>query len=155
MSVDGRTDPYLGYRFLVEVDSIIVGGFSEVSGLTVEVETERYEEGGVNTFSHQFPTRLTSPNLVLGRGLTDDRSFWEWLQDAAADTPIPLAMSDLRRNVRIVLLDTEGRESWGWEARAAFPVRWEGPELGADQGAVAIESLELAHRGLSVMGGLP
>jgi phage tail-like protein len=155
MSVGERTDPYLGYRFLVEADSIIVGGFSEVSGLSVEMETEEYREGGVNTFTHQFPTRLTHPNLVLRRGLTDDRSFFEWMQDAAADTPIPLAMADLRRNVRVVLLDSEGRESWGWEVRNAFPTRWEGPELGADQGAVAIETLELAHEGISAMEGLP
>ena len=43
----------------------------------------------------------------------------------------------------------------GWEIREAMPVRWAGPELTADEGAVAIETLELAHHGLSTVQGLP
>jgi len=35
-----RIDPYLGFSFLVEVEDLIVGGFSEVSGLQVETEVQ-------------------------------------------------------------------------------------------------------------------
>ncbi len=40
MSVGDRQDPYLGCRFLVEIEGLIVAGFSELSGLQVEVGTE-------------------------------------------------------------------------------------------------------------------
>ncbi|SFR65126.1 phage tail protein [Halogeometricum limi] len=155
MVLGERTDPYLGYRFLVEVDGLVVGGFSEVSGLTVEMETARYEEGGVNAFVHQFPTRLTHPNLVLKRGLTDDASFWQWMQDAVATSPVPLELATLRKNVRVVLLDAAGDESLGWEFLRAYPIKWVGPEFDAARGAVAIETLELVHEGISTMSGRP
>ncbi|WP_152042259.1 phage tail protein [Salinigranum salinum] len=139
-----RTDPYRGFRFHVEIDDLIVGGFSEVSGLEVEVRTEEYEEGGVNGFVHKLPTRVQHPNLVLERGLTDSTVFWDWIE---ATTSPPVT----RRNVRVLVLDSLGQETWGWECREALPVQWSGPTLQADQGTVALESLELVHRGISRM----
>lgn len=155
MAVGDRRDPYLGYRFLVEVDSLVVGGFSEVSGLAVRMKPRTYEEGGVNTYTHKLPTRYEHPNLVLKQGLTDAHELWDWMQEAVADVPVPTPRSSLRKNVRVLLQDGTGVESWGWEFRDAYPVSWEGPELRADQGTVAVETLELAHRGLSRMEGLP
>jgi phage tail-like protein len=51
--------------------------------------------------------------------------------------------------VYVVLLDQEGQETWRWSFQEAFPVKWMGPELKADGSTVAIESLELAHHGVS------
>ncbi len=149
----GRTDPYLGYRFLVEIDSLIVAGFSEVSGLEIRMEPETYQEGGVNEYVHKLPTRLDHSNLVLKRGLTDDASLLEWVRSAT--TGPPRTGSSSRRTVRVFLQDTTGRESWGWECREALPVRWAGPDLNATDGAVAIETVEFAHQGLSRVQGLP
>jgi len=154
MSVSERTDPYLGYRFLVEVDSLIVGGFSEVSGLEASVETESYQEGGVNAYTHTLPTRFEHENLVLTRGLTDATELWDWLQSVTNDPPRSEDASP-RRTVRVFLQDPTGQQSWGWECRDALPVTWTGPELDATDGEVAVETLELAHRGLSRIQGTP
>lgn len=154
MAPTDRTDPYPGYRFLVEVDGLIVGGFSAVSGLEVSVETETYHEGGVNAYAHTLPTRFEHEHLVLTRGLTDGPELFEWVQLATNDPPLP-AGARPRRTVRIFLQDREGRESWGWQARDALPVKWEGPQLDATDGAVAFETLELAHTGLTRIPGLP
>lgn len=148
----GRSDPYLDYRFLVEVDSLIVGGFSEVSGLSVSVQTKSYQEGGVNAYTHTLPTRFEHDPLVLKRGLVDDTEFWEWTQAAINDPP---GEGPSRRTVRVFLHDSIGQESWGWQCRDALPVQWTGPDLDASDGAVAIETIELAHRGLSRIDGLP
>lgn len=153
MAVDERNDPYLDYRFLVEVDSLIVGGFSTVSGLEASMEPESYEEGGVNAYTHQLPTRMEYENLVLERGLTDDTQLWSWFERVTNDPPRP--GEQRRKTVRIFLQDTTGAESWGWECREALPVRWAGPELNASEGSVAIEELEFAHHGLSRIQGLP
>ena len=40
------------FRFLVELDGLIVGGFSEVTGMKSEIEVKPYWEGGVNTHPH-------------------------------------------------------------------------------------------------------
>lgn len=132
----------------MEVDSLLVGGFTEVSGLGYELQTEEYEEGGVNGFTHQLPSRVSHENVTLQRGLTDATELFDWA-DATARGVID------RRNCRIFLANAAGEERWGWEVRGAFPVRWEGPDLQADSGDVAMESLELAHRGLSRIDGLP
>lgn len=153
MSASDRTDPYLDYRFLVEIDSLIVGGFTEVSGLEVSMEAESYEEGGVNAYTHQLPTRFEYENVELKRGLTDDPQLWQWMKRATNDPPTPEGLR--RKTVRIFLQDTTGTESVGWECREALPVRWAGPELAADSGSVAIETLELAHHGLSTVQGMP
>lgn len=145
---NGRTDPYQSFRFSVEIGSTIAAGFSSVSGLTVEVQTEEYSEGGVNSYQYAYTTGYRYPNLTLERGMTTSTKLLDWLS-AARDGSVE------RRNVRILLLDSTKQETWGWEARNALPVRWAGPELGADRGQVAIESLELTHQGLSRMQGMP
>ena len=78
MALGDRTDPFLNYRFGVEIEGLIVGGFSEASGLQVEVETEDYQEGGVNDYTHKLPKTLKHPNLVLKRRITDTDALWKW-----------------------------------------------------------------------------
>ena len=143
-----RSDPYGSFRFSVEIDSLIVGGFSEVTGLERELQTEEYNEGGVDGYTHEFPDRMTTPNLTLKRGLTDSDTFWSWIQDVKNGVVE-------RRNGRILVLDSLDEEVWGWAFHEAYPVRWTGPELRADQGAVAFETVELVHNGLSKIDGLP
>ena len=146
MSTGRRPDPYLGFRFAVEIDSLIVGGFAAVEGLEVEVDTEPYEEGGVNDYTHVLPSRTNHETITLRRGLTDADELWGWLRDTQHGRIE-------RRNGRVLVLDTTGEEAFGWEFVDAFPVRWRGPEFSADDGAVAIEVLELAHEGLHRHGG--
>ena len=40
------SDPYQVFSFLIEIDGLVVGGFSECSGLAVETEIFEYREGG-------------------------------------------------------------------------------------------------------------
>jgi len=36
MATDERTDPYRGYNFVLEIDKVPKGAFSEVGGLTAD-----------------------------------------------------------------------------------------------------------------------
>jgi phage tail-like protein len=138
-----RQDPYLAFNFLVEVEGLVVGGFSEVRGLQVEIEVKDYREGGLNDYIHKLagPTRYPS-NLVLKRGLTDIDSLWRWHQDVRQGKVE-------RRNGTVYLLDSRRLPLMWWDFKEAYPVKWVGPELRADSNAVAVETVELAHRGLS------
>jgi phage tail-like protein len=146
MAVGDRVDPYLSFHFLVEIEGLVIGGFNEVTGLTVEVEIEEYREGGLNAYIHKLagPTRYPN-NLVLKHGLTDSDTLWNWHQDVASG-------NIQRKNGSIILLDSAGEEQWRWNFADAYPVRWVGPDLRAGSAEVAIETLELVHRGLSVPG---
>lgn len=141
MTTGERVDPFFDFRFKVELDELIVGGFSQVQGLEMELGTEEYEEGGVNQYTHVLPTRVTYPNITLQRGITESEELWEWVTASLYGTA-------KRKNGRIILLDSTGEEMKGWEFLQGYPVRWEGPEFTADQGDVAIETLEIAHHGL-------
>ncbi len=138
-----RQDPYLPYNFLVELDGLIKGGFMEVAGLESEIKLESYEEGGQNDYIHQFPIRTTSPNLVLSKGLTDIRVLWEWYE-AVCQGNIQ------RRNGTIILRDHRGADVMWWNFKDAYPVKWSGPQFNSSATEVAVERIELVHRGITV-----
>ncbi len=142
MTTATRVDPYAGFRFLVEISGLVVGGFSEVSGLQAETETEEYREGGLNTYVYKLPKLTKYPNLVLKRGVTDSDVLWKWHQDVVAG-------KIERKGGSVILLDYAGNEKWRWNFTQAYPVKWAGPELKTDSNAVAVETLELAHHGLT------
>jgi phage tail-like protein len=141
---DREKDPYLSFRFVVEIDGIIVGGFSEVLGLQVEIDTEEYQEGGVNDHVHHLLKAAKYPRLVLKRGITNSDVLWKW-QKQIVDGAIT---KETRKTINIVLLDTEKNERWGWRCIDAYPVKWAGPDLNATGNNIAIESLELVHAGI-------
>lgn len=138
-----RSDPYAGMRFRVQLEGLEVGGFTEVTGLEAVVETTSYREGGENTFEHRLAGPVSYPrNVVLRRGLTDSADFFEWLDQIGLGVVV-------RRNLTLTLLGPDGEPALLWDCRQAFPVRWSGPDLHATNPVVAIETLELAHHGLS------
>ncbi|MFK7695883.1 phage tail protein [Paenibacillus sp. HJGM_3] len=145
MAVLLRNDPLLNFKFLVEIDGLVVGGFSEITGLQAETETEEYREGGVNGYAHKLPKTTKYPNLKLKRGLTYSDTLWKWYRDAAS--------GDVnRKSGSVLLLDYDGTEVWRWNFYQAYPVKWNGPELQAERGGVAFETIELAHNGFSKDG---
>lgn len=140
------TAPYLNYNFLVEIDDLVVAGFSEVSGLDVEVQVHEYREGGVNEYTHQLAGSVAYPgNIVLTRGIGDSTVLWDWQQNVVNG-------KIERRDGAIILLDIQGNEKWRWNFSAAYPVKWNGPQLQGISSDIAIESLELSHRGIHRSG---
>jgi len=139
----GRADPYLANRFSValELDGIHEANFAEVTGLVIETEVEERHEGGLNQYAHRLPKGSKIANIVLKRGLTDSDRLWNWHQQMVGGTVE-------KKDLSIVLLDSEGEERWRWNVTGAFPVKWTGPYLKADASAVAIETLELVHHGI-------
>jgi len=144
MAINSRNDPFMGFNFIVEIKGVTVGGFSEVTGLQVEVELQEYREGGLNEYIHKLagPTRYPS-NLILKHGITDKQELWAWHLDVRKGI-------FTRKNGAIILLNTSGTEVWRWNFVDAYPSRWSGPDLRANASEVAVETLELVHRGLSL-----
>lgn len=135
-----RQDPFRGFRYLVEMEGLVSGGFLRVKGLSREVRVESYREGGVNEYEHKLASNVTHPNLVLERGLALD-DLWKWAQ-SAADGRVQ------RRNLWIRLQDEANDKAWAWEVEQAIPVKWAASDLDATSPQVVMETLELAHHGL-------
>ena len=137
-----RRDPYLAFQFSVELNQHVVAGFSEVSGIALEIQVESFREGGLNRYERQLagPNKYPS-KLVLKHGLTDQDSLWSWYQDVL-DGKIH------RKALSILLLDSAGEEKKRWNFQDACPVKFTGPEFRAGTAAVAFETVELVHNGL-------
>lgn len=138
-----RNDPYAAFHFLVEIEGLLAGGFSEVSGLQVETEFHDYREGGLNEYIHKLPGPTRYPqNLVLKHGLTDIDTLWVWHQDGVHG-------KFKRRNLTIYLLSAAGIPAMYWNVLQAYPVKWAGPDLRAESATVAFEAIELVHQGIT------
>lgn len=141
MTTGIRLDPITAFRFIVLLDALPVAGFSECSGLQVQLDVHEYLEGGLNTHAHKLPTRAKLNNITLKRGIVD-RFMYNWFAD--------VVQGRLRyRSGSIIVQDESGLvPRVVWEFQRAFPIRWVGPDLNAQQSSVAVETVEMAHHGL-------
>lgn len=144
-----QDDPYAQYNFEVQVDDQPVAGFAEVSGITMQLETVQYREGGVDDHVHTLPGTFAHANLVLERGMTADVTFWEWIQEV-------MSGNVTRKNVVVTMKDGfQGASTWGWEFKRAYPTMWRGPDLVSTNRGMAIESIELTYERFSTISGMP
>ena len=135
-----RTDPFHVFRYVVEIESLIVGGFSRIKGITRETKIETYREGGVNDYEHKLASLTSYGNLTLERGLVLT-TLWDWHEEVVAG-------NITRRKISIGLRDKSDQTAWLWQVDGAYPVKWSVSDLDAASSQVAVESIEFAHHGL-------
>ncbi len=138
--------PFTG-KFIFNVGGLEIGSFSEVSGLSVEVEVEEVQEGGQNHFVHKLPGRMSWPPLVLKRGVADSDNLFEWFAETSGEGFSGQGDKLERREGEVVLLDYAGEPARRWQFIDAFPTRWSGPTFAAGSTDVALEELEIVHHG--------
>jgi len=137
---DSTTDPAVSVCFTVTVDGETLGYFSSCEGLGAEVVMEQREEGGVNGFVWQLPSRIKYTNVKLTRAVgKDSHKITEWL--------IGFASEVTRKTACITAMTGDRQVVASWSLDGVMPVRWSGPSLNLDSPKVAMETLELAHHG--------
>ncbi len=144
-----RADPSPSFRFRVSIMGLeSVARFTECSGLELEQEVLEYKEGGLNSRVHRLPGRYKFSNVTLKRGIaTDGSDLWKWIKGniAASDQGTVVA-----HDVTVTLLELDGRTPLRtWTFSQAYPIKWSATALSAEQNAIAIETLALAHNGVS------
>lgn len=135
-----RNDPYGAFNFEVQIDDIIVAGFSEVSGLRIETEVYPIKEGGMNYFEHKLPKSTKFSDITFKRGITD-WDLYNWYLDVIYGNII-------RKNGSIILRDQEKNELLRWDFYEAYPIKWEGSTFSSSGNSIATETLVLTHHGL-------
>ncbi len=138
------TYPIPAFHFKVEWKGKNVG-FSEVSGLTQEVQLIEYRDGNSPDYSTiKMPGLRKFSNITLKRGIAKgDNDFFTWLNTVKLNTVE-------RRDLTISLLNENHEPVMVWKAHNCFPVKVEGPGLKASGNEVAIESIEVAHEGVTI-----
>lgn len=141
--------PYGAFKFLVstgnEDPSDIKAGFSEISGLSMEVQVIDYRAGN---FHNDSPVRLPGLTkyapVTLKRGLIGSLDLHEWITRSAQ------ALPDSRRDVTIHLLNEAHDPAFTWKLRNAWVSKYTFGDLNASTSEIAIEAIEIVHEGLSV-----
>jgi phage tail-like protein len=142
-----RQDPLPAFSFAVEIGGQQTGFFRSVSGLSIETEVIEFQEGGNNSGTIRKLAGVTRyANIRLTRGFTGDRSLYDWFVNVQKPNPIKV-------NGRIIMFDRHGVRVTAWKFTNGFPVKYEAPELDASSNEIAIESIEIAHEGLSIDDG--
>jgi phage tail-like protein len=137
--------PYLNVLFRLHLGQEDVADCSECTGLSLEVGTEDYHEGGENRFVWKLPVGGQVPNLVLKRGIATSTALWDWFVAYVENGTVEL------RDGQVSLLastDQKAKPARVWSFTGGFPVKWTGPDLNAISAGVAFETLEIAHHGL-------
>lgn len=121
-------------------------GFSDVSGLTQELQPIEYRDGLMKgtTPALKRPGLKKVNNISLKRGITEkNNDLFTWFNNNGNPNVE-------RRDIDIILLNDEGNPVMIWSIFQAWPVKCEGPGLKATGNDIAIETLELAHEGITV-----
>jgi phage tail-like protein len=146
-----RENPYGAFNFIVTLggsqgdgaEGTIIGGFSDVSGLGVDLSYSEYRNGNekFNT-SRKVPNTHKLDDVTLKRGLVGSDDLFSWLKGVREGTADP-------RTVTITLLDEARNGVATWSLRNAQPKKWAGPTLAAKGGGeVSMEELHLVHEGI-------
>lgn len=143
-----RRDAFGAYYFAVEIDGIQSAFFRSVSGLKTEAEVVPLQEGGVNTHEHKLIGRTKLANIVLKQGFADG-TLWEWRHRFVGDSYV----NQQRFSGTIVQYGPGGKRAHTWTFKKAWICKWEGPEFDASKNEISLESIEIAHEGLSYKKG--
>src|SRR5712692_9652259 len=139
-----RTNPYGAFNYIVSLggaqgdgsEGTIIGGFSDASGLGMDVSYSEYRNGNekFNT-ARKIPNTHKLDDVTLKRGLVGKTKLFDWIKSVADGAYAPT-------NVTITLLDEARQPVATWVLRNAQPKKWSGPTLAAKGGGeVAMEEL--------------
>jgi phage tail-like protein len=136
-----REKPFGAYYVTVELSGTPTSfRFRSVSGLKIETDVVEYREGGDTGTIRKLAGVTRYANIRLSRAFTGDRALYEWF----VNTQKP------RVDGHIVMYDRDGARVAAWTFHNGFPVKWEGPDFDASKNEVAIETIEIAHEGLTL-----
>jgi phage tail-like protein len=138
--------PLPKFHFQVEWGGTTIG-FTEVTGLDKQAEVIEYREGASKTYSKlKMPGLQKYSNITLKRGtFAGNTDFYDWLRT------VDLLGNTERRDITIELLNEAHQPVFTWKVLNAFPTKVQASDLKADGNEVAIETIEIAHEGLSLV----
>jgi phage tail-like protein len=113
----GKPEPFIKYKFLVEIDGITEAHFMEVAGLNVTVDVVEFREGGDSLAPILLPGLAHYGPLVLRHGLEANQELLTWMEDTV-DGDVS------RRNLSVVIFDPEGNEVARFNCHEAWPSSW-------------------------------
>ena len=146
---DGATQskatwPTPKFHFSVKWDDTEIS-FQEVSGLDAETQPIEYRHGNSKDFSVlKMPGLKKYSDVTLKKGVfKSDNKLWDWFAEIKMNTI-------KRKQITISLLTESDEIAMVWELKNAFPLKITSTDLKSQGSEAAIETLVLAHEGLTI-----
>jgi phage tail-like protein len=101
------TDALVAQHFTIEIGSIEIAQFSEVSGLTSEIDVVELKENTSDgkPIIHKMPGAPKPPTITLKRAKSGSKDLWDWHKAMLGGRVL-----DARKEGSVVLKDFEGGE---------------------------------------------
>jgi phage tail-like protein len=142
---NGREDPLIGCQFSLEVQGVIQGYFTEVSGLGSEHEIIEHKvvDSAGRDMVMKIPGRLKWGDVTLKRGITSNLDVWDWRRQVEDGD-----VEGARSNGSIIMYDQTKSEVARWNFEKAWPSKVTGPALKSDSNDIGIEEMVIVHEGI-------
>ncbi|MGH2707354.1 MAG: phage tail protein [Actinomycetota bacterium] len=137
-------DTSVGWSFGFEFDGITIKQIQEVSGLKMEndvIELKHNTNDG-KYVNKKLPGRPKSGEVTLTRGLTDDKSFQDWMKKSLFGD-----MTAARKGGAVVVYDFMGKDLKRYNLKNCWPKSLEVGSLKAGDTSVLTEKLVITHEG--------
>jgi phage tail-like protein len=140
-------DPIATYAYHVEIDSITVAQFKQVSGLSISVGVIEHRSNKLmgQPILKKLPGAVKFDDIVLSRGKVADQAFWTWIK-LVQDGKI----SEARKTGAIVLFDYAHGEINRFNFDQGWPSKVEVGKLEAGVDSVLLETVTITHENLRV-----
>ena len=140
-----RIDPFLNFRFRVEIDGIQQAGFSDVSGFDSSITAVDYREGTDPKYLRKLSGQTTFSTLTLKWGATASLDIYDWFK-AGIDGAV------IRKNISIIAVNEAGDDEARWNITNAWPSKYTPPDFSAKANDIAIETLEITFERIDKVG---
>lgn len=138
-------DTSVGWSFGFEFDGLEIKQIQEVSGLKLEADVIelKHNTNDGKYVNKQLPGRPKIGEVTLTRGLTDDKTFQDWMKDVQFGK-----MGDARKGGAINVYDYEGSPIKRYKLTNCWPKNLEIGSLKAGDTSVLTEKVTIAHEGI-------
>ena len=120
----------------------------ECSGLKTTATAFEIEEGGMNARTHKRPGFSKWENISLKYATSASTFLLGWRDDWVTSTDN--WQKRTKYSGAITLRNNKGEVIKRYEFKNAWPVSWEGPAFNGGGSELAMETLEIAHDGLTL-----
>lgn len=122
--------------------------FTEVSGLSVEMQTEEIEEGGANCYKHHVPKEYKYSQLTCKRALIpfSNSSLTLWVDNILNGNSVSEIVP---HDANLSLKSALGIPLASWSLQGLFPVKWSISDFNAMKNELVIETFVFSYKRLT------
>ena len=140
-------DPLIVHSFSIELGGLQVEYVQEVSGLTVEldaIEVQQVTPTG-ELVIRKIPGARKAGECTITRGMDQSGEFTKWINTTFLDG----AVDSARKNISIIINNSERQETRRFNLINAWANKWEGPSLKAGDATAATEKVTVVYEDIT------